>query len=158
MNHGSWINIRSKQDGSALHDQQLNPRVYSSHSICLSAARSTIELLRKLNNYSPRNSLIWFVLTLLLEFCHLKSHISDLISLPPPLLKGKILICLQGCPILPSECLPPFVRQFALKSARLIYSKRSQIDGTCYLLSYPVGGSLEPTQHSGIYRDVLSAL
>jgi hypothetical protein len=77
MNHGSWINIRSKQGGSALHDQHLNPRVYASHSISLSAARSTIELLRKVSNYSPRNSLIWFVLTLLLKLCNLKSHISD---------------------------------------------------------------------------------
>lgn len=97
MNHGSWINIRSKQDGSALHDQQLNPRIYASHSICLSAARSTIELLRKLSNYSPRNSLIWFVLTLLFQFCYLKSHISDQISLFS-LFSGKDAYLSSGLP------------------------------------------------------------
>jgi hypothetical protein len=77
LNHGSWTNIRPKQDGLALHDQQLNPRVYASHSICLSAARSTIELLRKVSNYSPRNSIIWFVLILLIEFYSLKCHNLD---------------------------------------------------------------------------------
>lgn len=73
MNHDSWINIRSKQDRSVLHDQHLNPRVYASHSICLSAARSTIELLRKVINYSPRNNIVWLVLTSLFESCSLKN-------------------------------------------------------------------------------------
>jgi len=60
------------QDRSVLHDQHLNPRVYASHSICLSAARSTIELLRKVINYSPRNNIVWLVLTSLFESCSLK--------------------------------------------------------------------------------------
>jgi Fungal specific transcription factor domain len=61
VNHGSWINVRSKQDGSGFLNQHLNPRVFSSHSICLSAARSSIELLETVGNYSPRNNLIWYV-------------------------------------------------------------------------------------------------
>lgn len=61
VNHGSWVNFRSKQTGSGFHDQHLNPRVYASHSICLSAARSSIELLQRVGIHSPRDNLIWCV-------------------------------------------------------------------------------------------------
>src|ERR1700737_3373035 len=69
LNHGSWINLQSKQDGSALYHQRLNPRVYASHSICLAAARSTIDLLQKVINRSPKNSLIWCVFTSSPQLC-----------------------------------------------------------------------------------------
>ncbi len=63
IHHGSWMNDRAKQNGSMLHDQQLNPRVYASQSICLNAARNSIRLLEhvNLNGDSPRDNFIWFV-------------------------------------------------------------------------------------------------
>jgi hypothetical protein len=43
---GPWTNDDLAQAASAPHNPKINPRVYSSQSICLSAARSTIKLLR----------------------------------------------------------------------------------------------------------------
>ena len=56
INHGSWISSHLSQVESTLCGQQLNSRVYSSQSICLAAARCSIQLLRSLPN-----GVVWFV-------------------------------------------------------------------------------------------------
>ena len=63
VHHGSWTNSHLSQSGATLHDQHLNPRVYASQSICLAAARQSIQLLRFVNfkALSINNSVIWFV-------------------------------------------------------------------------------------------------
>jgi hypothetical protein len=63
IHHGPWTSTNSSQDGSKPPYQQLNPRVYASQSICLMAARRSIQLLEyvHLRDDSIRNHLIWFV-------------------------------------------------------------------------------------------------
>lgn len=64
----------SYKDGEAMdmesHDQRsrLNPRLYASRSLCLAAARRSIQLLDTLGNSDLQNRhLMWFVMPLLFE-------------------------------------------------------------------------------------------
>jgi hypothetical protein len=68
VHHGSWTNVHLSQADSPLHDQQLNPRVYASQSICLAAARHSIEALQSVDfkDQSTCNGVMWFVLSSLL--------------------------------------------------------------------------------------------
>lgn len=64
IHHGSWTSSHLSQSGTTLHDQRLNPRVYASQSICLAAARQSIQLLQVVdfNRVRPTtSSVIWFV-------------------------------------------------------------------------------------------------
>lgn len=63
IHHGPWMDSHAKQIGTMLHDEQLNPRVYDSQSICLNAARNSIRLLEHIDfsGDSPRDNFIWFV-------------------------------------------------------------------------------------------------
>ena len=63
IHHGSWTSSHLSQSGATLHDQHLNPRVYASQSICLAAARQSIQLLRfvDIKAHTTSNSVIWFV-------------------------------------------------------------------------------------------------
>ena len=62
---GPWTNEDPTQV-SSLHNPQLNPRVYSSQSICLAAARSSIKLLDYIDvvDRFRLEKFIWFVFTL----------------------------------------------------------------------------------------------
>jgi hypothetical protein len=63
VHHGSWTSSHLSQSGTTVHDQHLNPRVYASQSICLAAARQSIQLLQfvDIKAHSTSNSVIWFV-------------------------------------------------------------------------------------------------
>ena len=62
IHHRSWTNIGLGEGAQgALQDHEINPRVYVSQSICLTAARKTINILREfdmLGNFR-RNRFIW---------------------------------------------------------------------------------------------------
>lgn len=64
IHHGSWTSTHLSESGATLHDQHLNPRVYASQSICLAAARQSIQLLRfvDIKAHSTANSVIWVLL------------------------------------------------------------------------------------------------
>ena len=63
IHHGSWTSSHLSQSGTLLHGQNLNPRVYASQSICIGAARQSIQLLQhvQLKAHSTSSSVIWFV-------------------------------------------------------------------------------------------------
>ena len=63
IHHGAWTSSHLSQSRTSLHDQNLNPRVYASQSICLGAARQSIQLLQHvdLKTHSTTNTVIWFV-------------------------------------------------------------------------------------------------
>lgn len=71
VHHGSWTNVHLNQSDSPLHDHQLNPRVYASQSICLAAARHSIEALQSANlkTKAACNGVMWFVLSSILAPC-----------------------------------------------------------------------------------------
>jgi hypothetical protein len=56
---GSWTNEDGVRTAQAPHNPQLNPRVYSSQSICLEAARSTIKLLRYVGVVERFRNFVW---------------------------------------------------------------------------------------------------
>lgn len=60
---GPWTNENLAQTASTLHNPRLNPRVYSSQSICLAAARSTVKLLQYVDvvDRFRFDKFIWFV-------------------------------------------------------------------------------------------------
>lgn len=63
IHNGSWTTTHIDPSGTMLNDQHLNPRIYASQSICLSAARQSIALLPFVDfkAHSTGNSVIWFV-------------------------------------------------------------------------------------------------
>ncbi|KAH8586014.1 fungal-specific transcription factor domain-containing protein [Bisporella sp. PMI_857] len=63
IHHGSWTSDGACNDEATSHDPSLNPRVYASYSICLTAARKSIELLNMFDKKysSGPGNLTWFV-------------------------------------------------------------------------------------------------
>lgn len=61
IHHGSWTGSHLTQSGDTLHHENLNPRVYSSQSICIGAARHSIQLLHNidLKGHSSTNNVVW---------------------------------------------------------------------------------------------------
>lgn len=80
IHNGSWTSSHIDPSGTLLNDHQLNPRIYASQSICLSAARQSIELLQFVDFKvrSPGNSVIWFVLPPSLIFKILRNPLSSI--------------------------------------------------------------------------------
>jgi hypothetical protein len=75
---GSWTNDDVAEMTSTPHNPELNPRVYSSQSICLTAARSTIKLLQYMEAVEKFrfDKFIWLAhLTSFLLFHGLVCHI-----------------------------------------------------------------------------------
>jgi hypothetical protein len=65
VHHGSWASSHLSDGRSTLHDRQLNPRVYASQTICLTAARQSIQILKcvSLRKDMQSYNIIMFVLT-----------------------------------------------------------------------------------------------
>jgi hypothetical protein len=65
VHHGSWTSNHLGDGRSTLHDEQLNPRVYASQTICLTAARHSIQLLKSVSlRKGPLSyNIMWFVPT-----------------------------------------------------------------------------------------------
>jgi hypothetical protein len=83
-NNGSWTNNRARKDWFNPNDGHLNPRIYASHSICLSTARAMIQLLQNLDRMgdSPRDHVMWCVIVF--RACFARGEIS-VFSLPTSL-------------------------------------------------------------------------
>lgn len=65
VHHGYWMNERAQEDTQWANDAQLNPRVFASGALCLSAARNTIRLFQhhnlQMNPFSDTNNLLRYV-------------------------------------------------------------------------------------------------
>ncbi|CAM6085742.1 unnamed protein product [Calypogeia fissa] len=63
-NSGSWTGRHAKKDLLSLDDGHLNPRIYASHSICLSTARASIRLLKiiDIKGGTVRDHVIWMAI------------------------------------------------------------------------------------------------
>jgi hypothetical protein len=120
IHHGSWTSSHLSQSKDAPHDQNLNPRVYASQSICLAAARQSIELLRQveLKTYSTKSTVIWSVP----QFNY---------SLITMILTEFMLIYIQDAPILPS--IWPF------NSIRQLFAKPPRPSGGFRCKAYGIG-------------------
>lgn len=78
-NSGSWTDQHARKDSPSADEGHLNSRIFASHSICLSAARASINLLRIMNFAAevPSDHVIWSVFT---QQLHLISSESKLRS------------------------------------------------------------------------------
>jgi hypothetical protein len=65
VHHGYWMNERVQEDNQWAHNAQLNPRVFASGALCLSAARNTIRLFQhhstQMRPFSDYNNLLRYV-------------------------------------------------------------------------------------------------
>ncbi|KIM94323.1 hypothetical protein OIDMADRAFT_135861, partial [Oidiodendron maius Zn] len=70
-NSGSWTDQRARKNPLSANKRHLSPRIYASHSICLSAARATIRLLNMvdLESGTPRDHIIRMALYYPLSSC-----------------------------------------------------------------------------------------
>jgi hypothetical protein len=59
IDHGSWTNESDGSSPVAHGDEGLNPRVYASSTLCLQAARHTINVLKQFNRQFPKDGMIW---------------------------------------------------------------------------------------------------
>ena len=64
-NSGSWTDQNARNESLGADEGHSNSRIYASHLICLSAARSSIDLLKMVDivTGTPRDHLIWSVFT-----------------------------------------------------------------------------------------------